>query len=166
MSFANRFAVVLVSSTTLLGLTACSDGEDLAARQAAVAEAGADVMPFDLDATTHVFTTTDSGGIQDVIADDASDSANIALIEVHLAEEAAKFQAGDFSDPEAIHGPGMPGLSVLKERYQEVEVDLLPHSEGATLTFSASDPEVVEAIHAWFDAQVSDHGEHAEHANQ
>ena len=63
MSFANRFAVVLLCSGSLLGLAACSDGEDLAERQAAVAEAGADVMPFDLDATTHVFTTTDNGGI-------------------------------------------------------------------------------------------------------
>ncbi|NNE47428.1 MAG: aspartate carbamoyltransferase, partial [Rhodothermales bacterium] len=81
-------------------------------------------------------------------------------------DEAAKFQSGDFSDPEAIHGSAMPGLAVLQERFDEVDVALLPHRAGATLTYTATDADVIGAIHAWFDAQVADHGSHAEHADE
>jgi hypothetical protein len=140
-----------------------SDDSELAQRQEEVAEIGAQVMPFDLDATTHIFTDTDTGGIQDVVADDADDDANIALIREHLSDEAAKFQAGDFSDPEEIHGAGMPGLATLQSRYAEVSVDLSTTDTGATITYVASDPVLVTAIHDWFQAQTTDHGAHAEH---
>lgn len=166
MKSARRHTTTIFLAVWLVVLTACSSSDDLASRQAEVAVAGAEVMPFDLDATTHIFTATDSGGTQEVIADDASDAGNIALIELHLADEAAKFQAGDFSDPESIHGAAMPGLAILKERFEDVDVSLFPHPAGATLTYTASDPEVIDAIHSWFDAQVSDHGSHAEHADQ
>ena len=165
MNSVSRTTKSILCCAGLLLLVACSETDELAQRQEEVAEAGAAVMPFDLDATTHIFTETDSGGIQEVVADDASDTENIALIELHLADEAAKFQAGDFSDPEAIHGASMPGLAVLQERFDEVDVALLPHPAGATLTYTTADPEVIDAIHAWFDAQVSDHGAHAQHAD-
>lgn len=45
----------------------------------------------------------ETGGIQEVIADDPTDAASVQMIVEHLTEEAAKFKAGDFSDPEAIH---------------------------------------------------------------
>lgn len=166
MNSTSRTARSILCCAALLLLVACSETDELAQRQEEVAKAGAVVMPFDLDATTHIFTPTDSGGVQDVVADDASDFANISLIEVHLGEEAAKFREGDFSDPEAIHGSSMPGLVVLKDRFDEVEVDLRPHPSGATLTYISPEPEVIAAIHAWFDAQVSDHGSHAEHPDE
>lgn len=140
-------------------------GDDLAERQQAVAEAGAEVMPFDLDATTHIFTDTATGGIQDVVADDPDDDANIEAIRLHLDHEASRFQAGDFSDPESIHGPSMPGLAVLKERFDEITIELADTPSGATITYTATDPDVVDAIHAWFAAQTSDHGAHAEHGS-
>ncbi len=118
-------------------------------------------MPFDLDATTHIFTDTDSGGVQDVVADDPTDVANVELIRQHLEEEAAKFRAGDFSDPEAIHGAGMPGLTTLKERFAEITVELIENDTGATITYRTDDADVVQAIHDWFAAQSSDHSNHA-----
>jgi len=120
-------------------------------------------MPFDLDATTHVFSDNATGGVQDVVADDPTDTANIDLIRRHLGDEAAKFRAGDFSDPEAIHGAAMPGLSVLKERYDQIAVELTETDTGAMITYSTEESDIVEAIHDWFAAQSSDHGEHAEH---
>lgn len=144
-------------------LASCGSSDDLAERQEAVAAAGAEVMPFDLDATTHIFTDTDSGGIQEVIADDPADSESIEQIAQHLTEEAAKFQAGDFSDPEAIHGESMPGLAILKDRFDEIDVQLVVGETGSTLTYTASEPELIQAIHDWFTAQTTDHGDHAEH---
>lgn len=144
-------------------LAACGSTDDLAGRQALVAEAGAEVMPFDLDQTTHVFTDTATGGRQDVVADDPSDIANIEQIRLHLAEEAAKFRRGDFTDPEAIHGSAMPGLATLKVRFAEIVVDLVDTDVGAAITYTTEDAGLVDAIHTWFEAQTSDHGNHAEH---
>ena len=155
----------LLAAVAVLAFTACgSDDQALADRQQSVAEAGAEVMPFDLDATTHVFTDTSTGGTQDVIADDPDDEANIELIRLHLEDEATNFRAGDFSDPEVIHGPAMPGLATLKERFADVSVDLVETDIGATITYGSDDAVVVEAIHDWFAAQSSDHGDHAEHS--
>ena len=148
---------------TLVLLASCgSDDFELVERQAQVAEAGAQVMPFNLDATTHVFTETATGGIQDVIADDHTNKATIGLIRQHLSEEAEKFRRGDFSDPEEIHGPDMPGLRTLQQRFTDITVVLTDSQDGASLAYEATDTELVAAIHDWFDAQTSDHREHAQ----
>jgi hypothetical protein len=130
-------------------------------RQAEVAARGAQVMPFDLDATTHIFQPHDDGGIQQVIADDPSDSAQIALIRAHLQEEAAKFQRGDFSDPTTIHGMDMPGVAQLQAGYTRIAVTYTELPNGAQLRYTTSDPALVAALRDWFAAQTSDHGEHA-----
>ena len=64
-------------------------------RQEQVAEAGSEVMPFDLERTTHIFEKLDNGGLQQVISDDGDDE-QIELIQIHLAEEAERFSKGDF----------------------------------------------------------------------
>lgn len=142
---------------------ACGPDDNLAARQAVVAEAGADVMPFDLDATTHVFSDTPTGGRQDVMADDPNDRASVRQVRSHLAEEADKFRVGDFSDPEAIHGPEMPGLRTLQQRFDDIGIEVIDTDGGAAIVYTTDDPDLVETIHVWFAAQSSDHGSHAEH---
>ncbi len=67
------------------------DGPD---RQQLVADRGGEVMPFDLDATTHYFEPSEDGGLETVLADDPSDSEQIELIQQHLREEAAAFARG------------------------------------------------------------------------
>lgn len=152
-----------VATAALTGIAACGVDDAIADRQVAVAEAGAEVMPFALEETTHIFTNTPSGGRQDVVVDNPGDIANIEQIRIHLAEEASKFRNGDFSDPEAIHGPDMPGLSTLQARYGDIEVGLSNTDAGASIIYTADDPDVVAAIHDWFAAQTNDHGDHAEH---
>lgn len=159
----NRRLATLVAALVIVGGACGSDDAALAQRQAAVAEAGAEVMPFALDETTHIFTNTPTGGRQDVVADDPADDATIEQIREHLSEEAARFGSGDFSDPEAIHGPEMPGLSTLKVRFDDIKVEYSETDTGATIVYTADDPDVVNAIHLWFSAQTSDHGTHAEH---
>ena len=61
-----------VAAATFILLPWSSHAADLA-RQADVAGRGADVMPFDLKATTHVFTKTAHGGVQRVVAKSATD---------------------------------------------------------------------------------------------
>lgn len=152
----------LAALTGALILAGCSDDDGLADRQAAVAERGATVMPFDLEATTHVFTPTGDGGVQVVRADDPTDTEQVAAVRRHLEAEAHRFARGDFSDPARIHGMDMPGLQVLSRRADEVRIAYATLPDGAELRYRATDPALVEALHDWFDAQVMDHGAHAE----
>lgn len=130
-------------------------------RQAEVAEIGTEVMPFDLDATTHVFEKIDEGGLQQVIADDPDDSKQISLIRTHLAEEAARFQRGDFHDPAMIHGDDMAGLHALMMGAEQIEITYSDLPDGAQILYTTDNAELIEALHHWFDAQVADHGAHA-----
>ena len=57
-----------------------------AQRQAEVAGRGKDVMPFSLAATTHVFSKTAEGGIQQVVAKTPEDATQVQLVRQHLQE--------------------------------------------------------------------------------
>jgi hypothetical protein len=128
-------------------------------RQAEVAARGADVMPFDLAATTHIFTRLQDGGTQRVIAKDSSDAAQIKLVRAHLHDIQRQFQKGDFSGPSHIHGTDMPGLAQLHAaRPGQISIDYRDVKGGAELTYRTRDPKLVGALHQWFDAQLSDHG--------
>jgi hypothetical protein len=131
-----------------------------------VAERGTHVMPFDLEKTTHVFSKTADGGIQQVIAKDKSDAEQIQLIRDHLSEISEEFRQGDFSKPAQIHGGDMPGLAELKTANPDqikIEYRVLP--EGAQINYSTKFPQLIRAIHQWFDAQLSDHERHAVHGH-
>ena len=133
------------------------------AEDADFAERERAVMPFDLEATLHVFEDTVAGGVQRVVADDPADGENIALIRSHLSEEAAAFAQGNFDDPGYLHGEAMPGLVDLRAAGEagslKVAYSELPN--GAQIVYTSEDKDVVIALHLWFQAQVVDHGEHA-----
>ena len=128
-------------------------------RQAGVASRGADVMPFSLKATTHVFTKTAEGGTQRVIAKSPADLQQVKLVREHLHDIQAEFLKGDFSGPSHIHGIEMPGLAALKAaKPGEVEIAYKPVVGGAELTYRTNNVKLVVALHQWFEAQLSDHG--------
>jgi hypothetical protein len=152
-------AIALVGAGVAAGyLWAGRDGAD---RQAEVAERGARVMAFDLERTTHRFEKTAEGGIQTVVADDA-DVRQVELVREHLKAEAERFRRGDFSDPVSIHGTEMPGVTDLETGAERIEIRYEDAPDGGRIAYSTGDPELVDALHAWFDAQVADHGRHAE----
>jgi len=158
-------AVVLIAVGVVAARVWSNDAttSPLAARQAQVEMNGEQVMPFDQNLTTHRFTKTDTGGVEIVTANDRADTAQAGLIQDHLAHEQELFSAGDFSDPMAIHGMAMPGIDELRQGATSgsltVTYGTLP--AGAQLTYTATTPEVVSAVHTWFDAQLMDHGTHA-----
>jgi len=116
------------------------------------------VMPFDMTKTLHVFRMTDTGGIERVVAKDAGATEQVGLIQQHLKSEAARFQQGDYSDPQKLHGVDMPGLQELVAGASRVKVTYSPRVDGAELVFSTTDPHLLTAIHRWFGAQLSEHG--------
>jgi hypothetical protein len=152
--------VVLVA-LALAGILANTGVSAQPTRQEEVAKRGAQVMPFDLDQTMHVFQPLENGGRQIVTAKDPANSQQIALIQAHLQEEATKFQRGDFSDPAKIHGEDMPGLAALKAGARHIEMQYTPLPNGAQIRYATQDPALIMALHQWFAAQRSDHGHHA-----
>ncbi|MGP3916897.1 hypothetical protein [Nonomuraea sp. 10N515B] len=140
-----------------------NEAQALAARQAEVAAKSRQVMPFDLERTTHRFSKSATGGLQTVTADDPADAQQITLIREHLTEEAVGFSKGDYGDPASIHGGGMPGLQELEAGHDRIGIRYAEAPAGAQITYTTSDPALIKALHAWFDAQVTDHGQHAEH---
>jgi hypothetical protein len=159
-----RRATAVLAAAILAGgatIAAVALGGDDESRQDAVAERGATVMPFSLEATTHVFAARATGGTQRVVADDPRDRRQVRLIREHLREEAEAFRRGEFADPAAIHGESMPGLAQLEAGYQRFDVSYRDLPDGARIDYRTDARSLVAAIHEWFDAQLSDHGGHA-----
>ncbi len=133
-----------------------------AQRQAEVSQRGKDVMPFNLAATTHVFSKRADGGIQQVIAKNPQDKVQVKLVRQHLQQIRDEFLKGDFSGPTHIHGQSMPGLAELQmAKSDQIAIAYENVKSGAALTYKTIDPSLVIALHKWFDAQFSDHGKDA-----
>lgn len=148
-------AAVLLAAAALPAWSQAADAQ----RIAEVAKRGADVMPFDLNATIHMFTETGDGGVQRVVARNRGDSAQAQLVRQHLQELRGQFLRGDFSGPEHIHGAGMPGLAALKAAAPgSIAISYREVPDGAELSYRTQAPALVAALHQWFTAQVSDHG--------
>ncbi|MDP9066766.1 MAG: aspartate carbamoyltransferase [Actinomycetota bacterium] len=159
----NKRVVGVAAALTVL--TSCSEAAPMGSRQEEVARRGATVMPFDLERTTHYFKPLTDGGVQTVEADDPSDAEQIRLIREHLRKEAVAFARGDFGDPEQIHGPDMPGLEELRGSYDDIALAFSPTPAGGRIRYKSSVPQVVDALHRWFEAQLMDHGDHAAHGD-
>jgi hypothetical protein len=144
----------------------CGNGGSSSAngeRQREVAARGAQVMPFDLDGTTHTFRPTRTGGVQTVTVDDPRDDHDRTLVRDHLRSEAERFARGDLGDQAEIHGHDMPGLATIEAHAADIRVAYGDVPDGGRITYTTDDPELVAAIHDWFDAQLSDHGAQAQH---
>jgi hypothetical protein len=152
---------ILGAILVTLGAIAATGMLARANRQAMIHEQGGAIMPFDLDRTTHAFKTTETGGVETVIAKDAADSEQIALIQQHLQHEVLRFRDGDFGDPATIHGTGMPGLIELAAGAAKITFSYTALPNGAQISYETRDPRLIDALHRWFAAQLADHGHDA-----
>ena len=163
MSNSKRIKLAMACSAGILGAVIWYgyDRVNTHLRHVHIAEKGGIVMPFNLDETTHLFQKTGNGGLQRVTAGNSSDTAQINLIRAHLRDESQNFRRGDFSSPAQIHGHAMPGLSELIEKHNQIDIRYTALSDGGQILYTTGNPALIDAIHRWFDAQLSDHGEHA-----
>lgn len=127
------------------------------------------VVPYRLDQVRQTFTKTVHGGVQHLVAKSADDTRQIKLIQAHLSEIANQFRKGDFSVTERMHGADMPGLARLKTaKTDDIKFEYKALDNGAQIHYSTEYPQFVQALHEWFDAQISEHGsdvlpEHSQH---
>ena len=153
--------LLILLSLPILAAASDAPAPGTSPRQAQVREKGKDVMPFSLDKTVHSFDKTANGGVQRVrVRGEAPEQ--VAMIRSHLREIAASFTARNFDKPAHIHGADMPGLAAMKAaRPGELGVRYRELDDGAEIAYSGRTPQLVAAIHAWFDAQLGDHGRDA-----
>jgi hypothetical protein len=151
---------LLAGSVGAYALHARGGDSGLAKRQALIAKRSAQVMPFDLNRTTHVFAPRPDGGVQTVVSNRQEDT-EIASIRRHLRKEAAAFRRGNFDDPAAIHGMAMPGLAELRAGFSKIRIRYEDVPAGGRIGYSTTDRALTQALHIWFDAQLMDHGSHA-----
>jgi hypothetical protein len=127
------------------------------------------VVPYTLDQVRQTFTKTVHGGVQHLITKSAGDTRQIKLIQAHLNNIANQFRKGDFSVTERMHGAGMPGLAQLKRaQIDDIKFEYKALDNGAQIHYTTEYPQFVQALHEWFDAQISEHGsdeipEHVKH---
>ena len=151
---AAAFVAALVSTASSAALAAD------APRQDRVEHNSEKVMPFRMSSSKHIFTPTPKGGVQRVIVH-GGNAEQVGLVRSHLRKEAAAFRRGDFRDPASIHGGDMPGLRAMHAGSSRIGVRYADVPNGAEITYATDDPALVSALHAWFAAQVNDHGSHA-----
>ncbi|MEI7995238.1 MAG: aspartate carbamoyltransferase [Methylococcaceae bacterium] len=163
--FAQRPEKVSLFATAMLGLMLTQPTVAQTAnpeRLEEVNQRGMHVMPFDLKQTQHIFTKTEMGGVQQVIARSPSNTRQIELIRQHLTKISQEFSRRDFSDPEKIHGKDMPGLAALRTaKPGQLHVQYKDLPNGAEITYTVDDKTLIDAVHQWFDAQLADHGPNA-----
>jgi hypothetical protein len=153
------FTALFVMSSMVV--VSASAAEATGERQAEVRQRGAEVMPFALADTLHVFEKTTDGGVQRVLARPGH-ADQVAPIRAHLQTIAQQFETRDFSGPAHIHGDDMPGLAELRSAAKgELGVVYRELDEGAEVTYTGTNETTKAAIHRWFDAQLSDHGHDA-----
>jgi len=127
------------------------------------------VVPYALDQTLQTFSKTVHGGVQHVVVKSADNTEQIKLIQANLLKMASDFRKGDFSVTERIHGADMPGLARLKmAETDDIKYEYKALPNGAQIHYSTEYPQYVQALHEWFDAQMSEHGnevvpEHIKH---
>ena len=157
-----KYLLIPILNTLLLTTPVYAVEKASEARLNEVARRGVHVMPFNLEQTTHIFSKSPSGGIQQVIAKEATNTQQINLIREHLTKISTQFKHRNFSDPEKIHGKNMPGLAALQAATStDISMVYQKLPNGAEITYSTQLPELITTIHQWFDAQLSDHARHS-----
>lgn len=133
-----------------------------AERLDAVAQRGAQVMPFNLEQTMHHFSKTPMGGVQQVVVKNPQNQADLIAIQRHLSNLSTRFAAGDFSGPQSIHGQDMPGTKMLALNAQRIRFKYQDLGEGGQIEMLSTEPDLIMAIHQFLDAQLTDHARHAQ----
>jgi hypothetical protein len=125
--------------------------------QQGVVERGDHVMGFAHDKTTHHFLLYANGGEITVAANDLTDKASIGQIRIHLGHIAGMFAAGNFNAPMLIHDTTPPGVPTMQRLKNDIRYDYSETPNGARIRLTTTNPQAVDAIHAFLLFQMIDH---------
>jgi hypothetical protein len=136
-------------------LVLLSPGQDA---HRAMHDRGALAMGFDQQKTVHHFLLYDDGGAIDISAKDPADAKDRDAIRSHLPHIAVMFGRGDFDVPMLVHDTNdIPGVSILSARADRVAYRYRETPNGGCLDMITTDPEALEALHAFLRYQIREH---------
>ena len=118
---------------------------------------GDKAMGFSHAKTTHHFRLKSDGGVIEVAANDAADTASRDQIRQHLKHIAKKFAAGDFSAPMFIHAETPPGVPAMKRLKAEIKYQFEEIEGGGLVRISTGNASAIKAIHDFLRFQIKDH---------
>jgi hypothetical protein len=125
---------------------------------AAVDRQAQSVMGFDQQRTAHHFFLFKDGGAIDVSVKDAGDSKNRDAIRSHLPHIAGMFGSGNFDAPMLVHdSTNVPGTKVMAARKAAIRYQYIETPNGGRVTIVTSDPEALDAVHAFLRYQIGEH---------
>lgn len=114
-------------------------------------------MGFSQTATTHHFFLKPDGGVIQVEANDAADTASRDEVRRHLGHIARAFQAGDFEIPAFVHDTVPPGVPEMKLLQKQIRYSFEETASGGRVVISSKDEDAVVAIHAFLRFQIEEH---------
>lgn len=118
---------------------------------------GDDAMGFSHAKTAHHFLLKTDGGVIQVEANDASDTASRDQIRQHLKHIAKKFSEGDFAAPMFIHAQTPPGVPAMQRLKADIKYEFEELGRGGLVRISTNNSEAVKAIHEFLRFQIKDH---------
>jgi hypothetical protein len=120
-------------------------------------ERGEKGMGFSQTTTTHHFLLNPDGGVIQVEAKDAADTASRDEIRMHLGHIARAFQSGDFDIPMFVHDTVPPGVPDMKRLQKQIRYSFEDTASGGRVVISSTDKDAITAIHAFLRFQIEEH---------
>jgi hypothetical protein len=148
--------ITLIAAAVVLNLSVNAQHHDQQHHEG-VNKRGDHAIGFSHARTTHHFRLKKDGGIIEVTANDASDTASRDQIRAHLQHIAKKFSAGDFAAPMFIHAQTPPGVHAMKRLKAEIEYVFEEIERGGQVRISTGNPDAIKAIHEFLRFQINDH---------
>ncbi|MFZ0521568.1 MAG: hypothetical protein WAL95_11130 [Candidatus Acidiferrales bacterium] len=114
-------------------------------------------MGFSQSATTHHFFVKADGGLIQVEANDAADTASRDEIRMHLEHIARAFQSGDFDIPMFVHDTTPPGAPEMKRLHRDIRYTFEESAHGGRVVISSANKGAIAAIHEFLRFQIAEH---------
>jgi hypothetical protein len=114
-------------------------------------------MGFEQSKTTHHFLLRPDGGVIQVQANDAQDTASVEQIRKHFQHIAASFAAGDFQIPMLVHDAIPPGTMAMKRLREKIQYIYDETATCARVVIKTADPSALDAIHDFLRYQIHEH---------
>ena len=124
---------------------------------AAMNHRGDQGMGFSQEKTTHHFRLAADGGAIEVSANDPADTTSRDQIRMHLGHIAKMFEQGNFEIPMFVHNKVPDGTVVMKKDKAAIRYTYEETKQGGLVRISTSDPEALEAVHAFLRFQIAEH---------
>jgi len=125
--------------------------------QAALNQHGDQIMGFSHEKTTHHFVLTSDGGLIEVRVNDMKDAASLGQIRGHFQHIARMFADGNYNAPMLVHSQNVPGTATMTRLKADLHWDMQELPRGASITVTADNKEVTDAVHDFLRFQIADH---------